>query len=221
MLDPFFTEERAAFRDTIRRYVDDRLRPNADEWDEAGEIPWAVHEEVGALGGYGFGVPEELGGLGFDDCFMRAAYQEELARAGAGGIPAAINGRTISIDPLVRLASPEIAKRVVPEVVSGRKGSSLGITEPSGGSDVANMKTTARRDGNGWRINGSKTFITGGMKSDYFVIGARTGGEGLTGISLFFVEADTDGFTRQSLDRKMGWWCSDQATLFFDDAFVP
>lgn len=221
MLDPFFTEERAAFRDTIRRYVDDRLRPNADEWDEAGEIPWAVHEEVGALGGYGFGVPEELGGLGFDDCFMRAAYQEELARAGAGGIPAAINGRTISIDPLVRLASPEIAKRVVPEVVSGRKGSSLGITEPSGGSDVANMKTTARRDGNGWRINGSKTFITGGMKSDYFVIGARTGGEGITGISLFFVEADTDGFTRQSLDRKMGWWCSDQATLFFDDAFVP
>ena len=105
--------------------------------------------------------------------------------------------------------------------MSGRKGSSLGITEPSGGSDVAGMKTHARLEDNSYVINGSKTFITGGMTSDFFVIGARTGGDGLAGISLFFVDADTPGFSRTPLDRKMGWWCADQATLYFEDMRVP
>jgi acyl-CoA dehydrogenase len=152
---------------------------------------------------------------------MRAAYSEELGRCGAGGVSAALNGRVISIEPINRLASPEIRARVLPGIISGRKGSSLGITEPEGGSDVANLQTSARRDGNHFVLNGTKTFITGGMKSDYFVIGARTGGQGLDGISLFFVEADTPGFSRTEIGRKMGWWCSDTATLHFDDCRVP
>ena len=127
----------------------------------------------------------------------------------------------ISLEPIQRLCSKEIKERTLNDIVSGKKGSSLGITEPGGGSDVANMKTTAKRDGNHFVINGSKTFITGAMNSDYFVVGARTGGEGLKGISLFFVEADRDGFTRVPLDKKMGWWCSDQATLYFDNVRVP
>jgi acyl-CoA dehydrogenase len=193
------TEERQQFRDMIRRFVESELQPHADEWDEAGEIPWEVHQKVGALGTWG----------------------EEAARAHNGGTLAALGGRSISIGPIEKLASQDIKDRILKDIVQGRVGSSLGVTEPGGGSDVANMKTTARQDGNHWVINGSKTFITGGMTSDYFVVGARTGGEGLNGISLFLVETDMEGFSRTALDKKMGWWASDQATLYFDDVRVP
>ena len=127
----------------------------------------------------------------------------------------------ISTGPIARLASEEIKQRVLPPVLSGEKLSSLAITEPSAGSDVANIKTTARRESDNYILNGSKTFITGGTQSDYFVVAARTGGEGLHGISLFLIERGTEGFTDVPLDRKMGWWCSDQATLFFDNVRVP
>lgn len=220
MKNPFDTPERVAFRDTIRSFVANEITPYADDWDEAGQIPWEIHEKLGALGVWGFGIDEAYGGLGFDDCFMRAAYAEEMARCATGGVAAAVGGRSISLDPIQRLASEEIKARALPKILSGRQGSSLGITEPGGGSDVANVTTTARRDGNHWVLNGSKTFITGGMTSEYFVVAARTGGPGLTGVSLFFVEANTPGFSRTALPRKMGWWCSDQATLHFDDARV-
>jgi len=144
-----------------------------------------------------------------------------MGMCGAGGVPAALGGRGISLDPIQKLASQEIKDRCLKDIVEGRAQSSLGITEPGGGSDVARMKTTAKRDGNHWVLNGSKTFITGGMQSDYFVIGARTGGSGLSGISLFFIDADTEGFSRTPLSKKMGWWASNQATLYFDNCRVP
>ncbi len=221
MKNPFENEQRAAFRETLRNFVDVEIRPHVNEWDEAGDFPWELHEKTGALGVFGFGIDEKYGGLGFDDCFMRAAYGEEFAKCGATGVFAGLSGRTISLDPIARLASEDIKRRVLPEVIAGRKGSSLAITEPSGGSDVANLKTRAARDGNHFIINGTKTFITGGMESDYFVVGARTGGEGVAGISLFFVEADAPGFSRTAIERKMGWWCSSQAALHFDDCRVP
>ena len=179
MKNPFDTPERVAFRKTLRDFVEKEIKPNADAWDEAGEIPWQLHQKVGALGVWGFGIEEQYGGLGMDDCFMRATYNEEFAMCGANGVPAALNGRMISIEPIQRLANADIRLRALPDIVSGRKGSSLGITEPSGGSDVAGIKTHARLDDNSYVINGSKTFITGGMTSDFFVIGARTGGDGL------------------------------------------
>jgi acyl-CoA dehydrogenase len=221
MINPFETEERKAFRETLISFVDKEMRPYAHDWDEAGEVPWEFHQKAGALGIFGFGVSEKYGGLGFDDAFMRAAASEELIKCGAGGVPAAIGGRGISIAPIELFATEEIKDRCLKDIVEGRKGSSLGITEPGGGSDVAQMKTHAKQDGNHWVINGSKTFITGGMTSDYFVIGARTGDKGLAGISLFFVDADTPGFSRTPLKKKMGWWASDQATLYFDDCRVP
>jgi acyl-CoA dehydrogenase len=221
MISPFETEERSAFRASLKSFVAKDIQPYCDAWDEAGAVPWELHQKAGALGVWGFGIDEKYGGLGFDDAFMRATYYEEMARCGTGGVSAALNGRTISIDPIARLACDAIKDRVLADIVSGRSGSSLGVTEPSGGSDVANIRTSARREGNHWVLNGSKTFITGGMTSDYFVIPARTGGPGLSGISLFFVEADMAGFSRSALDRKMGWWCSDQATLFLDDVKVP
>lgn len=221
LTNPFDTDERKAFRETIVSFVETEIRPYAFEWDEAGHVPWALHEKIGALGIWGFGIDEKYGGLGFDDPFMRTDCAVALSMCGAGGVPAALGGRGISLDPIQKLANEDIRMRVLPEVISGRKGSSLGITEPSGGSDVANLKTTAVKDGDSWILNGSKAFITGGMESDYFVIGARTGGPGLAGISLFFVEADMPGFSRTPMKKKMGWWASSQATLYFDDCRVP
>ncbi len=221
MKNPFDTPERRAFSDNFNRFVMNEIRPYADEWDEAGGIPWALHGKAAALGLYGFGIDEAYGGLGFDDCFMRAIAGEALGKCGATGIAAALGARNITTGPIAQLGSEELKKRVLPQILSGEAGASLGITEPSGGSDVANIVTSARKDGNEWVLNGSKTFITGGMTSRYFVIAARTGDSGLSGVSLFFVEAETPGFSRTALERKMGWWSSDQATLYFDECRLP
>ncbi len=218
---PFMTPERTAFRDTVRRFIEQEVKPFASDWDEAGEIPWALHEKAGALGIFGLGIDEAYGGLGFDDVFLRAIAGIEMGRAGIGGAMASIGARNIMTGPLQALASDTIKEKALPDIVSGRKGGALGITEAGGGSDVASLATRAERDGDHWVISGSKTFITGGLKASYFVIGARTGGPGLDGISLFFVEADTPGFTRASVGAKMGWWSSDTATLYFDAVRVP
>lgn len=221
MKNPFDNEQRQQFRETVKRFVEKEVTPYVNDWDEAGEIPWELHQKTAELGAFGFDVDERYGGLGFDDCFMRVIFAEEFAMCGAGGVSAAMGGRNISIAPIHAHASDDIRDKVLPEIVSGRKSSSLAITEPSGGSDVANLKTSAKKHGNGYLLNGEKTFITGGMKSDFFVVGARTGEKGMFGVSLFFVEADSEGFSRNELPKKMGWWCSDQASLYFDDVFVP
>ncbi len=221
MRNPFDNDERRAFRETVARFVKQEIEPNADAWDESGKVPWAVHEQACGLGLFGFGIDERYGGLGFDDAFMRSASAEELGRGGIGGVVAAIGSRSIMVGPLAKLAHEDIKMRALPEILSGRKGGALGITEHSGGSDVASMQSRAVRDGDHWILNGSKTFITGGMNASYFVIAARTGGAGLGGISLFFLEAGTPGFSRTAIERKMGWWSSDTATLYFDNCRLP
>ena len=203
MRNPFDTEERKTFREMVSKFLEAEIWPYVDEWDEAGEYPHEINEKVCELGVFGFGIDEKYGGLGFDDQFMRKDVSVEMGRTSAGGLFASVGSRNIMLGPLTELANEEIKLKALPDLMSGKKGGSLGITEPGGGSDVARMKTTARKDGNEWVLNGSKTFITGGMQASYFVIGARTGKEGLGGISLFFVEADTPGFTRSSIDKKM------------------
>ena len=221
MRNPFDTEERKTFREMVSKFLEAEIWPYVDEWDEAGEYPLEINEKVCELGVFGFGIDEKYGGLGFDDQFMRKDVSVEMGRTSAGGLFASVGSRNIMLGPLTELANEKIKLKALPDLMSGKKGGSLGITEPGGGSDVARMKTTARKDGNEWVLNGSKTFITGGMQASYFVIGARTGKEGLGGISLFFVEADTPGFTRSSIDKKMGWWSSDTATLYFDNCRIP
>ena len=221
MRNPFDTEERRTFREMVSKFLEAEIWPYVDEWDEAGEYPHEINEKVCELGVFGFGIDEKYGGLGFDDQFMRKDVSVEMGRTSAGGLFASVGSRNIMLGPLTELANEEIKLKALPDLMSGKKGGSLGITEPGGGSHVARMKTTARKDGNEWVLNGSKTFITGGMQASYFVVGARTGKEGLGGISLFFVEADTPGFTRSSIDKKMGWWSSDTATLYFDNCRIP
>ena len=221
MINPFENEQRRAFKDSIAKFLEAEVWPHVDAWDEAGAYPHEMNEKICALGVFGFDIPEEYGGLGFDDAHMRKASGVEMGRSSAGGLMASVGSRSIMLKPLTELANEEIRQRVLPELLSGRKGGALGITEPGGGSDVANMKTTARKEGDEWVLNGQKMFITGGMQASYFVIGARTGGDGMGGISLFFVEADTPGFSRTPIERKMGWWASDTATLYFDECRIP
>ena len=221
MRNPYDTDDRKSFREMVTKFLETEIWPHVDEWDESGQYPQEINEKVCELGVFGFGIDEKYGGLGFDDQFMRKDVSVEMGRSSAGGLFASVGSRNIMLGPLTELANEEIKMKALPDLMSGKKGGSLGITEPGGGSDVARMKTTARKDGNEWVLNGSKTFITGGMQASYFVIGARTGKEGLGGISLFFVEADTPGFTRTSIDKKMGWWSSDTATLYFDNCRIP
>ena len=126
----------------------------------------------------------------------------------------------IGLPPIVRHARPELRARVAPEVLAGRRISALAITEPSAGSDVASIQTTAQRRGDHYLVNGSKTFITSGMRADFYTVAVRTGGPGHGGISLLVVERGTPGFSQTPLE-KMGWWCSDTATLYFEDCRVP
>jgi acyl-CoA dehydrogenase len=221
MTRPHETEERRAFREACRRFAREEIAPDIADWDEAGAVPWELHQKVGALGAFAFGIDEEWGGLGFDDAFMRMAYAEEIARVASSGVMAAVGGRNISLQPIHDLANADLKARILPDVVAGRTGSALAITEPSGGSDVANLRTKAERDGNHYVVTGEKAYITGGMQADWFVVAARTGGPGLGGVSLFVVEADSPGLSRAPLARKQGWWCAEQAALAFDGVRVP
>lgn len=218
---PFMTPEREAFRRDMARFIDSEIKPNIEQWEADKGVPWELHAAIGAFGVFGFGIDEKYGGLGFEDAFMRHDFNELLFGCGASGVAAAVGGRAISISPIAKFASEEFKTTVLPEILAGRMMSSLGITEPGAGSDVANITTKAERKGGKWILNGEKTYITGGMDSEWFVIGARTGGPGLAGISLFLVPHDAPGFSRTPLGGKMGWHCSQQATLHMDDCELP
>ncbi|MGJ5044209.1 MULTISPECIES: acyl-CoA dehydrogenase family protein [unclassified Bradyrhizobium] len=216
---PFYTAEHEAFRDVIKRFVDKEIAPFASAWDEAGEFPRALYLKAAEIGLLGLGFPEEFGGVPADQ-FMKIVSSQELARAGAGGISASLMSHTIGAPPIARAAQPQVRARVLPEILAGRKISALAITEPSGGSDVANLRTRAVRNGDHYVVSGEKTFITSGMRADYITVAVRTGGPGPAGVSLLLVPGDTPGLTRTKLD-KMGWWASDTATLHFDGCRVP
>lgn len=218
--NPFYSEAHIAFRHTIDRFVKNEITPYVNEWDEAGAFPLELHKKAAALGIMGNGFDEAYGGLGQIDALLHVVIHQSLARCGCGGLVASLLTHYIGAPPIQALGSAEMKARVLPGILSGDKISALGITEPSGGSDVANLKTTARRDGDYFVVNGSKTFITSGMRADYYVIAVRTGGEGMHGISLLLVEKGMPGFDQTPL-KKMGWWCSDTATLYFDNCLVP
>jgi acyl-CoA dehydrogenase len=219
MASPFYSAEHEAYREVVRRFVEREIEPHASAWDEAGEFPRELYVKAAAIGLLALGFPEDCGGVPADQ-FMKIVASQELARAGAGGISASLMSHTIGAPPIARAARPEVRARVLPEVLSGAKISALAITEPGGGSDVANLSTKARRDGDHYVVNGEKTFITSGMRADYITVAVRTGGEGAGGVSLLLIEGATPGLSRTKL-KKMGWWASDTATLHFDDCRVP
>ncbi|MHA5670371.1 acyl-CoA dehydrogenase family protein [Pseudomonas aeruginosa] len=217
----YFDESHQLIRDSVRRFVEREVLPYIDEWEEAEEFPRELYLKAGAAGILGIGYPEAYGGSCEGDLFAKVAASEELMRCGSGGLVAGLGSLDIGLPPVVKWARPEVRERVVPAVLRGEKIMALAVTEPSGGSDVANLKTRAVRDGDHYRVSGNKTFITSGVRADYYTVAVRTGGEGFAGISLLLVEKGTAGFSVGRKLKKMGWWASDTAELFFDDCRVP
>ncbi len=216
---PYYTAEHEAFRDTMRRFVTREIAPFVNDWDEAGSFPRELYRKAADVGLLGLGFPEEYGGIAADQ-FYRLIASQELARAGAGGVSASLMSHTIGAPPIANVGSAALKQRYLPAILAGEKISALAITEPSGGSDVANLKTRAERDGDCYRVNGSKMFITSGIRADYYTVAVRTGGPGAGGVSLLVIEKGTPGFSQTPL-KKMGWWASDTAALYFDDCRVP
>jgi acyl-CoA dehydrogenase len=217
----YFNETHGMVRDTMRRFVNEAVKPHIDEWEEAGGFPREIYPQAGGLGLLGIGHPTEFGGSGEQDVFLKVAASEELMRSGSGGFVASLGSLDIGLPPVWRMGSDALKQRIVPQVLAGEKIIALAITEPSGGSDVANLKTRAVRDGDHYVVNGSKTFITSGARADYYTEAVRTGEAGFGGVSLLLIEKGTPGFTVGRTLKKMGWWASDTAELFFQDCRVP
>ncbi len=217
----YFNETHNMVRSTMRRFIDEAVKPHIDEWEEAGSFPRELYAQAGGLGLLSIGHPTEFGGTGEQDVFLKVAASEELMRSGSGGFVASLGSLDIGLPPVWRVGSEALKQRIVPQVLAGEKIIALAITEPSGGSDVANLKTRAVRDGDHYVVNGSKTFITSGVRADYYTVAVRTGEAGFGGVSLLLIEKGTPGFSVGRNLKKMGWWASDTAELFFQDCRVP
>lgn len=216
---PFYTEDHLAYADTVRRFVENEIEPNIDAWEDARVMPRSLWKKAAEIGMIGVHYPEEYGGMNADIFFMLVGNRE-MARSGAGGVGASLGSHNIGLPPVVNAGLPDLKARIIPEVINGDKIAALAITEPNGGSDVANLTTTARREGDYYIVNGEKTFITSGMQADYISTAVRTGGPGMNGVSMLLIEADDPGLSRTPLE-KMGWHASDTATLYFDNVKVP
>jgi len=218
----YYRPDHLDLRETVRRFVAREITPHAADWDEAATFPRELYRKAAEVGLLGLGFPEEYGGVPGVDYFHRLVASLELAQAGSGGVVASLMSHTIGSPPLVTFGSEELKRRVLPAVLAGERIAALAITEPSGGSDVAALRTTAIRDGEHYVLNGEKTFITSGLRADFLTVAVRTEPEakGARGLSLLLVEGDTAGLTRTPL-AKMGWWSSDTAHLRFEDCRVP
>ena len=213
--------EHVAFRDGLRAWVEREITPHVNAWDEAEGFPRSLYTQAAAIGLLGLGYDEAHGGTPAD-LFHQLILSEELARPGCGGVAASLMSHTIGLPPVARHGSAELQARVIPPVLAGHQIAALAVTEPSGGSDVAALKTTAVRDGDHYVLHGEKVFITSGLRADWITVAVRTdpASKGPGGISAVLVDAHSAGLTRTKLD-KMGWWASDTAHLRFDGVRVP
>ncbi len=213
--------ERRELRSTVRGFAEREVLPHLDDWERAGEIPRELHKKAGALGLLGIQFPEAVGGAGGDG-IDAAVVAEEMHYAGcSGGLFASLFTCGIAVPHMAATGSPELIENWVAPTLAGEKIGSLAITEPGGGSDVGHLTTSAVRDGDEYVVNGSKTFITSGVRADYVVTAVRTGGPGASGVSLLLVEKGRPGFTVSRKLEKMGWLASDTAELSYVDVRVP
>jgi acyl-CoA dehydrogenase len=217
-----FGEEHEQLRQTLRRFVEKELRPHVMEWEDAQWMPNEVFLRCGELGFLGLKYEEKYGGQG-GTYLHDAVWAEELARCGSGGVGAAIGGHVnIATPPIWKFGTEEQKERWLVPAIKGEKIGALGITEPDAGSDVASLKTHAKRVDGGWIVNGSKTFITNGVRADFVVAAVKTTPEGgHHGLSFFVIEKGMDGFTVSRKLEKLGWHASDTAELAFSDVSVP
>ena len=221
MTDPFATTQRLALRETVRRFVQAEVLPFQDSWERDGELPRSLHRVAAGAGLIGLAYPESVGGGG-GDAIDALVLAEEFHYAGAaGGVFASLFTSGISLPHIVAAGDTRQIDTYVRPTIDGTTIGSLAITEPDGGSDVAGIRTTAKRDGGDYVINGAKTFITSAVRADFVVTAVRTGEPGAHGLSLVIVEKGTPGFTVSRKLDKMGWLCSDTAELSYADVRVP
>jgi len=216
---PGVRDDHRQLAEAVRRFVEGEIAPHADAWDAAGTFPRELYRKAGAVGLLGLGYPAEYGGTPADQV-AKLVQSIELSRSGIGGVSAGLGSHGIMLWPLLVGARESVRRAVIPAILSGERIGALAITEPSGGSDVARLHTRAERVDGGWRLHGSKMFITSGIRADHILVAARTGGPGAGGISLFLVDGDAPGLQRTALE-KIGWRASDTAALYFDGVFVP
>lgn len=216
-------EEMRMLRDQVRRFVNEVIIPQADEWEMSGHISRDLFLQLGKLGWLGMRHPEEYGGGGLG-AMASVILGEELSRCTYGGVATAVTVHSdMSIGHIAHRGTPEQKQRYLPAACAGEKIGAICITEPHAGSDVAGLKTRAVREGDGWVINGGKTFITNGVYGDIYIVAARTNLEAKPsrGLSLFVVDKGTPGFQVARKLEKHGWRASDTAELFFDNVRLP
>jgi acyl-CoA dehydrogenase len=217
----YFGETHNILRQSIRTFLQREVLPFVDEWEDKKEFPRELYKKIAQAGFTGLGYPEEYGGTPAEDIFLKVVYIEEFVRCGSVGLVAGIGSHAIALPPILNMGTEEQKRRFLPPVLAGDRIAALAITEPDAGSDVANIRTRAVRDGDHYVVNGAKTFITSGCRADILTTAVRTGGEGYGGISLLVIETDTPGFRVARKIRKMGWHASDTGELAFEDCRVP
>ncbi len=219
---PSFREEHRILRRSMRKFIDEELNPHVDEWEAEGRIPKEVFRKLGDLGVLGIRYPEAYGGAA-GDIWSTVVFCEELGRCRSRGLTMSVLVQTDMASPyLAKYGSDHVKGQFLSPLVSGTKVGAIVLSEPDVGSDLANMRTTARRDGDQYVLNGSKTYITNALNADLFTVAAKTDPDaGKRGVSILVVERDAEGFTVESMKKKLGMHASDTGELTFQDTPVP
>lgn len=221
MSDKYFTEEHKNFRKSFRDFLQKEVVPHIEKWEKTGDIDRFIWKKFGDMGYFGLVYPEQYGGMNLD-LFYTVIFLEELQKINSGGFAAAMWAHAyLAMTHLNKEANHEQKEKYLAPSISGEKVGCLCITEPFGGSDVGGMRTTAVKKGDTYVLNGSKTFITNGVISDYLIVAAKTAPElGNKGISIFVLDRETQGISATKLD-KLGWRASDTGEIAFDNVAVP
>ena len=223
-LDPIhWKDEHRELQRQVRRFVEDEVLPHAQQWEKDGKVPREVLRRMGELGFLGIRVPEAYGGAGMD-AMASAVFAEELARCTYTGFTMTVLADTEMAAPhIIRAGTDAQKKRYLTPITKGEIVASITVTEPDAGSDVQSIRTNARREGNGWVVNGTKRFITNGVYGDLYVLAAKTDpkAKASRGMSMFLVERKTPGVTVAKKLDKMGWLCSDTAEIVFEEVRLP
>jgi alkylation response protein AidB-like acyl-CoA dehydrogenase len=217
----YFTEEHQLFRQSLQDFLKKEVVPHIDKWEKTGTIERFIWKKMGDMGFFGLNYPEQYGGLNLD-LFYTVIFLEELQKINSGGFAAAMWAHAyLAMTHLNKEGSHDIKEKYLAPSITGDMIGCLCITEPFGGSDVAGMRTTAEKKGNTYILNGSKTFITNGVYSDYLVVAAKTNPDaGHNGMSIFVLDRDTKGISATKLN-KLGWRASDTGEIAFDNVVVP
>lgn len=222
MLDPFISPERQALAESVRGFTARRIVPNLQQWEDVGALPRSLHAEAAAAGLLGIGYPQEVGGQGGTVVDQLVVSEALLEAGGSGGVVAALFTHGIALPHVIDTGRATLIDRYGRPVLAGEAICSLAVTEPDGGSDVANLRTRGVWEGPTLRVTGTKTTITSGTRADFVVAAVRVGAEpGAAGVALAVLDADAPGFTVVRRLAKMGWDCSDTAELAFDAVPVP